>query len=206
MKSLFFILSLLVLSSDSAYADPTAENWFLPMVMSDQNTSLKFDLDSTWHTVHGVVRNISGSAELAEVKDLSSIKISAKFPVASFNTGNSSRDKEMRQVMAATQYAVVTFASDRLSGGCLPSAVIESGSCKGILEGRVTIRSLTKIVEIPVTIEKNGDGFLVKGSLPIRWAEFGVEDPSILVAHVDPIVTVRFEVQLGPKSIGEDGR
>ena len=32
----------------------------------------------------------------------------------------------------------------------------------------------------------------MEGSLPIQWADFNVEDPSILIAKLDPTVTITY--------------
>lgn len=173
-------------------------SWYLPTELSTKNTEVRFELDSTWHTVYGRLKTLSGRVSLEDSKDPSSARFELSFPVSSFDTDNGSRDEEMREVMAAAKFPDVTFRS---SGGrltCTPQAVKASGSCEDKLSGVLTIRGMSKLVEIPVRIQTSGTGYEVSGRLPIRWGEFGVEDPSILVAKVAPIVSVIFRVELNP--------
>jgi polyisoprenoid-binding protein YceI len=178
-----------------AYGEGT-ESWNLPQELNDSNTQVRFELDSTWHMVHGKVTNIKGRAELKDAKDPSGVVIHLNFPVGSFDTGNGSRDEEMRDVMAADKFPEVTFKSDNDSLTCTPQQVLQSGTCDDKLDGVLTIRGLSKIVELPVKIKKADTGYEISGALPIRWSEFKIVDPSILVAKVAPLVTVFFNVRL----------
>ena len=196
MKLIGFIMLIVFNFIADSVAENLADNWFLPVTLSDQNTKVRFELDSTWHMVHGIVKNISGSAKLKDLSDKSSVSLLVRFPVRSFNTDNRSRDKELRHVMGTEEFPDVIFEADRLLDGCTPERVAAEMTCADLLESALTIRGVRKLVRVPIIIAFNNSKFTIKGSLPIRWSEFGVEDPSILIARVDPIVTVHFEAEL----------
>ena len=114
-----------------------------------------------------------------------------------FDTDNSKRDRRMREVMSAEKFKNVTFKSSGLKQACTPGVVMRDKLCSDILVGDLTILAKTKKVEIPVFIKYvDKNTFSVEGELHLRWAEYGIEDPSIFIARLNPVVTVFFKVQL----------
>lgn len=207
MKTLFFLILTLVSGTAlSAQQDTTKtlpeshERWHTPQKLSPENTKVTFELDSTWHTVHGKVGTLSGTLELKDKNDPQTVRVESELIVGSFDTGSGSRDSKMRDVMGSEDFPVVKFEVDGLSKKCTPALVFKSGKCDDIMDAKLTIRDVAKKYHVPVHIESAGEAFVVKGELPVSWMEFGVEDPSILIASVDPVVTIFFEVTLNPQS------
>lgn len=185
--------------SAAVLAEAGGHSWHLPVELSDTNTKVRFELDSTWHLVHGSVSGIEGRIALGERGRFDELVLSLSLPVAKFDTENSTRDKKMRRVMSAAEYPRVSFTGGTLQHGCTPSRVLTEGECKDSLSGKLTILATTLPVELPTLIKAASEGgYVITGSLPIDWAFFGVEDPSILIASVDPIVTIFYEVRLPP--------
>ncbi|RIL10476.1 MAG: hypothetical protein DCC75_04285 [Proteobacteria bacterium] len=177
-------------------AQSSASSWFLPLTVADGNTRLKFEVDSTWHTVHGKVSGVMGEIKLQEAEDPTSIQAHLEFPVQAFDTDNSSRDSRLREVMAEQEFPVVVFDANGLKRSCTPALVLRDGECRDELTGKLKIRAVSKEVVVPIVISGNPTGFHVRGEFSINWPEFGVEDPSILIASVDPVVVVHFQVDL----------
>jgi polyisoprenoid-binding protein YceI len=181
---------ILLLSCQVAAAD----SWNLPQELNDQNTQVTFAVDSTWHMVHGVTSGLAGKVWLADPKNQASLKAEIRIPVARFNTDNASRDERLREVMAAKEYQEVVL---RLNSG--PDCSITQGElseCRGELLGSLEIRGVSKDLRLPYLIKKDGEHYLVSGELSLMWGSFGVEDPSILIARVDPEVTIKYQVRL----------
>lgn len=202
MKYTSFVKVVLVSALFPAllFAESKVSNWNLPVELNDQNTTVKFEVDSTWHKVHGKTSGVHGSATLKKQDDPSSVAVQISIPVAQFDTDSSKRDKELREVMFASEYTEVKFVSTSLGKKCTPGIVLRDSSCEDLLKGKLTIVNTTSDVEIPVTVTVDKDkNFTVSGEFSIRWAEYGVEDPSILIAKVDPVATISFEVQLDKK-------
>lgn len=180
-------------------AQPIQPDWNLPVAISDDNTSIRFEVDSTWHLVHGVAANSTGQIALKEPADPTSVVLSLELPVAELDTENSKRDSRMREILLAENYPTITFSGAGLSRGCTPALVARDGVCEDFIKGELTILATTKEIELPLLIRmETGNAYVVTGSIPIRWAEYGVEDPSIFVARVDPVVTIYFSVSLQP--------
>jgi polyisoprenoid-binding protein YceI len=194
MKPRIFLATLVILTLTPLTS--RAETWQLPTELNDSNTSITFEVDSTFHTVHGSTKNISGSAKLLDKKDPLSIRVDITVPVSPFNTSSESRDERLREVMAADSFPVITFTATRLSSNCTPDKVTTTQPCKGEMSGLLTIRDVAKPVQLPTEISRTEESYTIKGQLPLTWSEYHVEDPSILIARLDPTVTISYETHI----------
>ena len=182
-----------VLFVNSAYATP----WNLPTDITNENTKVTFEVDSTWHLIEGSVKQISGRVWLQDELDDRSIKAKINFPIASFDTGNSSRDEELRKVMHAQQIPDVQLELNNIAlAACSLSALEKSTVCQQEILGELTINNVKKNVPLHTTFTKQGDDYIIAGTTELRWEDYGVDDPSILVAKVYPSVKINFSVNL----------
>ncbi len=179
-------------SAQSANAD----TWKLPSPLDDSNTKVSFMVDSTWQTVNGTTKNLNGSVVLRDKNDPLSIVVDLKIQVKTFDTDWDSRDEKLQECMASDVYPVASFISTRLSDSCKPALLDISGKCSGTLTGTLTMRDVSKEVALPVSITKEADRYVISGAIPVRWAEYNIEDPSILIAKLDPVVTISYETKV----------
>ncbi len=176
-----------------------AENyWNLPQVLNAENTEIKFSLDTTWHTLEGQVRVVGGEVRLTDPRDYKAVGAVIHIPVTAMDTGNKSRDKEMRQVMSAETFPEISFVLSNLGSEiCNPSAMATEEPCSFHATGELKIRDITKNLPVSASVIKTrGQDYVVSGTTKLDWSEFGVEDPSILVARVHKDVTINFKMQL----------
>lgn len=174
----------------------TPISWPLPKPLTDSNTTITFDGDSTWHTFHGKTSHISGKIWLENPQDFSSIRANISIPSNTLDTDRESRDERLREVMEAETYKVITFNLTRTRNLCNPDEIAYNTQCLAEIGGELTILKTTKQISVPVQITRVKDGFTILGSFEIDWSEFGVEDPSILVAKVYPTVKINFRVEI----------
>ncbi|MCO6430408.1 MAG: YceI family protein [Deltaproteobacteria bacterium] len=194
MKIIAAVFALLILSG-TARAQ-SSEYWNLPAVIADSNGTIGFEVDSTWHLVHGSTKGISGKAWLADSSDYRSVKAELHLPVARFDTDNSSRDKKMRKVMQSDTFPEVVFFIEKLSEACDPRSLQLDASCNILIDGKLKIRDVLRPLVFKATALHSDKGYQVHGSTAFKWADFGVEDPSIFIAKLDETVVVRFTVLL----------
>ncbi len=173
-----------------------ADTWNLPSALNDSNTKVSFVVDSTWQTINGTTKNLNGTIALKDKNDPLSIVVDLKIQVKTFDTDWDSRDEKLQECMASDTYPLASFISRRLSDTCKPTIIDIAGKCSGTLTGIITMRDVSKEVALPVTITKGQDSYLISGSLPVTWAEYNIEDPSILIAKLDPIVTISYETKV----------
>jgi len=191
--SFFLFLSVCLISFASS---GKAETWKLPQELNDTNTTVSFSVDSTWHRVEGRAKGIAGSVKLGDRKDPLSIVADVSMPVALFSTAWESRDERLLEVMAADTYPTVRFISSRLSHPCDPAILKRESSCRGDLEGILTIRDIKRSVKLPLRIVQHASTYEIEGEVTLSWGDFNVEDPSILIAKLDPTVTVLIRTTL----------
>jgi polyisoprenoid-binding protein YceI len=189
------IVSLIV-SVTTARWSAHADTWNLPSSLNDSNTKVSFVVDSTWSEVNGTTKDLSGSVALRDRNDPLSIVVDLKIQVKTFDTDWDSRDEQLQECMASETYPIASFVSTRLSDSCKPTIIDIAGKCSGTLTGTITMRDVSKEVALPVQITKEGESYLISGDLPLKWAEYNIEDPSILVAKLDPIVTISYETKV----------
>lgn len=192
-----FLMAIpLTLGSYSPHVTAETSPFNLPAQLDDSNTKVSFKVDSTWHLIEGEVRGITGSAEIRDPKDPLSVTAKISFPLSGFSTNRESRDERLREVMASTEYPQVTFEILEFHPSCGAALLTSDIECPGTIVGNLKIRTTSQKVTLPTVFSKREGKYSVKGSYPIIWAEYGVEDPSILVAKLDPTVTVTFSVTL----------
>lgn len=173
--------------------------WHLPQELNSTNTDITFQVDTTWHMLHGNIKEskgyeLSGKAWLAEASDPSSIRAEIIIPVVSLNTDNESRDKKMRSSMQSDLHSNVILRLQQVKNLC-PEHSVREQSCSVELLSTLSIAGTIREIVIPAEISFN-NGYIIRGQTSFSWKAFGVKDPSILVARVKDQVTVNFEVKL----------
>jgi polyisoprenoid-binding protein YceI len=63
------------------------------------------------------------------------------------------------------------------------------------VDGDLTIHGVTKKVEVAVEARRDGDGWVMKGSLVVKLTDYGVPDPSIAINKVKDDVDLGFEIR-----------
>lgn len=189
---LFLATSLAFVTAGAA----SAQSWSFPAELNDSNTTVSFEVDSTWHLVQGTTSKVSGTVRQRDPADPLSIEVDLAIPVASFNTNWEARDEKVAVVMAAEQFTQVRFRSTKLSADCHPLKVRNDSHCSGLLQGFLTIRDVTLPVSLSVEIVRSGSSDTITGKLTLQWADYHVEDPSILIAKLDPTVTIAYSTEV----------
>jgi polyisoprenoid-binding protein YceI len=185
-------LLLLVVAAAPVCAQP-----MLPHTLTPENFQLRFEVDSTWHMVHGKVAQREGRAYLRKENDFSSLSVEARFAVASFDTDNSSRDERLREVMKAGSHPQVEVKLEARGDPCSLQTFAVGAACSQEFFGTLSIAGISKQVVIPVRFSRTEPGQLsAEGSLAFAWAEYGVEDPSIFIARLNPTVSVHFNLKV----------
>ena len=177
-----------------------ADTWDLPSPLNDTNTKVSFVVDSTFHTINGTTKNLQGMVSLKDTHDPLSIVVDLKIQVKTFDTDWDSRDEKLQECMASETFPLASFTSRRLSDSCKPVVIDIAGRCSGKLTGTLTMRDVTREVELPVEIVKENNSYLISGLLPVQWADYNIEDPSILIARLDPTVNISYQTRVPLKN------
>ncbi len=200
----FLILQAATSKAEDLQTDLMETSWYLPLELNDRNTSISFEIDSTWHLIHGKTSGIRGRVWLEEPNDPKSIHGDVSIPVSLFDTDNSSRDERLREVMNAKKFGDVTFSINLVEKLCLPQSLIPNEGCSGSATGSLSIGGHEEVVPLIFLVTRTLNGFTIVGTAVFSWRIFPIEDPSILVAQLDDDVKVSFTVDTTARSATSD--
>lgn len=143
----------------------------------------------------GIARQVEGRAVIREQGESFSADVDLRVDARKITTGIGLRDGQMRRDFLHTdQFPFITLrgtAVPRERPGALPFAVR--------LRGALTIKDLTRDVEIPMRVTALADAYLAEGQVVLRLSEFGIPVPRFLVFVAEDPVTVTFKIRLTAK-------
>jgi polyisoprenoid-binding protein YceI len=72
------------------------------------------------------------------------------------------------------------------------------GSALGTLTGRLTLRGQTRSQTVTAALAPRGERIVASGTFDVRWAEFGVPDPSFFLVRIEAVAHARFRAEFVP--------
>jgi polyisoprenoid-binding protein YceI len=192
---IFFVCAFLSFTTQAS--SDSKESWNLPLEANDSNVKASFEVDTTWHTVHGKMSHVRGRVWLKDTKDELSVQSQLAFPVQFFDTDNKSRDKELRECMSADKFPDATLIIDSSQNLCHPADITSGHPCQALLKGSLSMRGVSREIGVPAKVSRTDSGnYLVDGEVSFDWSSFGITDPSIFVARVKKIVKVTYSIEI----------
>jgi polyisoprenoid-binding protein YceI len=146
--------------------------------ISPDSSEVAFTLGGNDHATKGSFHVQSGSVDF----DLKGGKISGLVIVAagSGNTGNDSRDKDMKKnVLDVPHFADVTFAPQSYQGTIAPS-----GDSTIQVTGTFTLHGTPHDLAVPMQIHIDGSNCVAKTHFVVPYVKWGLKDPSVFILRV----------------------
>ncbi len=141
----------------------------------DNGSGITFSIRNFGLTVNGSFKGLKGKVTF-NPSNLSASFISVTVDAASINTENASRDKHLKkeEYFNAEKFTQLIFVSGKIS----------NSSKAGILflEGKITIKGVTKSVSFPFTATPKADGYLFEGTFKLNRRDFGVGGKSLVMS------------------------
>jgi polyisoprenoid-binding protein YceI len=156
-----------------------------------------FDLKATMHTVHGSTRSVTGDVRV-EPDAAGVLKLSGRIEIsaASLETGNAKRDATMHsQSLLVDSFPKLVFEPERFEPS---SPQGPDGSIVGALSGRLTVRGQTRAQSLAATLTPRSERIVASGTFDVRWAEFGIPDPSFFVVRIEAVAHAHFRAEFVP--------
>jgi hypothetical protein len=157
---------------------------------SQSEGTISFDNTASLHAIKGEAKRFSGHLDTATLTGGLTVE------ATSLTTGLSVRDSKMHEFcLQSGSIPTITFEVTSISGD---SAGLQSGTGKGTvtLNGKLFIRSRSKSVAIRTSYSFSGGKLHLKGKHPMKWADYGVPDPSIVISTLLPDMSVQFAMAL----------
>jgi polyisoprenoid-binding protein YceI len=169
-----------VIASSAIIAGLTfAGNWNIDLA----NAKISFTVKGPFGTVHGNFTGLKATIKFDE-KDLSGSSISANVDAKTVSTGIGLRNHDLRteeEWLNTDKYPQITFISKK----------IEKTTTGYNATGELTLKGVTKALEIPFTFTNKADDGLFKGQFSIKREDYGVGKEG---GSVGSIITIVLEV------------
>lgn len=143
----------------------------------------------------GVARAVEARAVVREQGESFAADVDVRVDARRITTGIGLRDSQMRRDFLQTdKFPFIVFrgaAVPRVRAGALPFAVR--------LRGALTIKDVTREVDIPMRVTALADAYLAEGETVVRLSEFGIPVPRMFIFVAEDPVTVTFKIRLVSK-------
>jgi polyisoprenoid-binding protein YceI len=142
-------------------------------------SSITYTMKHKLHTWDGTSKQVNVASKWNGDK-LEQISVLAK--VSSFNSGLSSRDSHMIEVLDALSIPNITFSSSS----------IHYNGASIIVSGKLQFHGVTKDIQFNVREKKENNQLLYEGEFPVLLESFNVERPSLLFVKTDNSMNIKF--------------
>ncbi|WP_423917889.1 YceI family protein [Frigoribacterium sp. 2-23] len=152
-------------------------------------------LNGTDVTVVGTTDKVTGSVTV-DGKNITAATVDVE--VGDIKTDSSNRDQYFRNnALEVEQFPTATFTLTQPIEAAVPSdGAVSTMKATGTL----TMHGVTKDVTVDLQAALSGDGAQVSGSIPVTFADYGVEAPSLGFVEVQKQGTIEFLVAATPSS------
>ena len=160
---------------------------------SNDTSDVGFHMLATMHEVDGDCRSFQGEIDIGK-KATHTGKVTVQ--TNALTTFIDVRDERMHDyVLEVEKYPTLQFDIKAIEGDV---EGLDSGNGSGevVLKGQLTIKTVSKDIEFPVTYTWDEDGNLsLTGAYATSWTNWNLPDPSILISTLYPELDVKVDVK-----------
>ncbi len=142
------------------------------------------------HSFKGVSNNLVGKI------DLDKNTVDFFVDLATLDTGNEKRDKDMRETLKVSEHPFAEFFGKLISDFDVESIDPQKVAAKGEFK----VHGVPKIVEVDGMLRKTDDGLKLTASWTVLLSEHDIEPPGILFYKVNDEQEVSIEILLTPEN------
>ena len=141
----------------------------------DDSSEVKFSIKNFGLSVSGSFTGLRGKIIFNQA-DLPASSISAVVNTSTINTGNEARDRHLKkeEYFDIGKYPLISFVSARISNSTKPDVLF--------MEGKITIKDITRAISFPFTVTPRPDGYLYEGTFKLNRRDFGVGGSSMVMS------------------------
>lgn len=206
-------LAILVVGGTYLYVNVISDDAPAPLALDESGGggASVADLEGTWtithdseagyrvdevlngqdNTVVGRTSDVSGQITVA---DGAATDAEVVVDMTTVTTDSGSRDSQFRgPIMLTDEFPTATF---RLTEPVSVADMSGSGPVSVTAAGELTLRDVTRPVEAKVDVQSSGEDVQVAGSIPITFADFGIDPPNLGFVRVENSGVVEFLLTL----------
>ncbi|MGH9423386.1 MAG: YceI family protein, partial [Thermoanaerobaculia bacterium] len=156
------------------------------------NNVAEFHAEDTYDAFDGRTSDVTGTI-VADPASPAGSSVDITINVDSLNTGNSLRNKEMRErYLETTKFGTASFKSASVTG---PASIAPNQPADINVTGDITVHGVTRRMTIPVRVVLIPDGRIhATSNFKIHMPDFGISVPHNILVTVNDEVPVRLDV------------
>lgn len=185
-RSLAFAILLML-------AVPLTSAQSLTLRVDPAQSTLAYTGSSVLHSWTGTSEEVTGRL-VVDPENPAGAEITLSAPVASFDSGNRSRDSKMREVTEPERFPSVTFTVRRVRVDRWNEATGER-SGQWTLTGDLAFHGVTRSVTVTADVTMRGGMLTASGSFPVSLTAHDVDRPRLVGIPIGDEITVRFDVR-----------
>jgi len=163
--------------------------------LDDGQSDVEFHVRDNRGGFTGVARDVDARIVVREQDDSFAAQVEVRIDARTMTTGVGIRDRQMRQDFLLTdRFPAITFR-----GVALPRARPGALAFPAVLRGDLTIKDVTRTVEIPLRVTALADSYLGEGQVTVRMTDFRIPIPRFLVFVAEDPVQISFRIRLVPR-------
>jgi polyisoprenoid-binding protein YceI len=141
----------------------------------DKGSGIKFSIKNFGFSVSGSFTGLKGKFSFNPANPAGS-SIIASVDVATVNTDNDSRDSHLKkeEYFNAGKFPVISFVSTNITNSANGTSLT--------MEGKITIKGVTKAITFPFKATPRGDDYLFEGEFKLNRRDFGVGGNSLVLS------------------------
>jgi len=162
----------------------SAQTQTLHLDFTPADTSVKFTIGDTVHTIHGSFRLKQGSVDYSVAN--AAISGSLTIDATSGQSGNRIRDRKMhREILESGRYPEIIFRPDRVDGRVAPA-----GSSTVQVHGIFSLHGADHEISMPMEVQLFPDHWTADTHFIIPYVRWGLKNPSNFLLRVSESVEI----------------
>lgn len=157
------------------------------LVLDPAATTVRFDVDSTLHRVHGTARLAEGEVSFESEGGAASGRI--VIDARSLDTGNGLRDGVLHEdVLESERFPHMTFVPERVE-----LLRLQGREADVRVHGLLDIHGSQHALAIPGRVRAEGQRLELSARFEVPYVAWGMQDPGNFLLSVDDVVNVEVE-------------
>lgn len=142
------------------------------------------------HTFTGESQHLIGRIDLEEKV------VDFYLDLETLETGIGKRDQDMKQTLNVKEHPFAEFYGELVSDFDTTSSEVQ----KAVTEGTFKIHGVEREIRVEGTLQKTGNGLLLKAGWTLLLKDYDIEPPSLLFVRVDQEQDIEIEALLEPSN------
>jgi len=160
------------------------------LAVDGARSTLSYDIVHKLHKVHAESKAVEGKAAL--LPD-GRVQVMVRAPVASFKSGDASRDEHAAEVLESGKYSHVTFKGV----GQLTAPTTFPATTELTLQGQLEFHGRKRAEAVPVKVEwASAADLRVTAAFSVSLDAYEVERPSLLFMKIDDACAIGVDLAL----------